>query len=109
VPASVFPKGHGGLVIDNDIQMHPSQVVFPETFDTTVDHCPSETLTARSRCNHDVLEESAAAVVASQRAADQFAIIDSNNAQARVSNKQPFNPFPAVGNRANVDTRRALP
>lgn len=98
-----FPKDHGGLVINNDIQMHPSEVMFPEALDTSVDHCPGEALTARRRCNHDVLEESAAAIVASQRAADQLAIIDGNDAQARVSGKQPFNAVSAVGHRPNVD------
>jgi hypothetical protein len=56
-----------------------------------------------------VLEKSAAAIVASQGAADQLAIIDGNNAQAGVSGKQPFNPVAAISNRANVDTRRTLP
>lgn len=46
VPASLFPKDHGGLVINNDIQMHPSEVMFPEALDTSVDHCPGEALTA---------------------------------------------------------------
>ena len=87
MPASLFPKGHGGLVINNDIQMHPSQMVFPETLDTSVDHCPGEALTARSRCNHDVLEKSAAAIVAGQGAADELVIIDGNDAQARVPGK----------------------
>lgn len=70
MPAGLLPKGHTGLVIDDNIEMYPSQLVFPQALETPVDHRPGEPLTTRSRRNHDMLKKSTASIVACQSAAD---------------------------------------
>jgi hypothetical protein len=82
-----LPKGLTGLVINDNIKMYPSQLVFPQTIETPVDHRPGKPLTARSRSNRDMLEESTASIVASESAAYEVIVIKGDNAQARVSRK----------------------
>ena len=87
MPASLLPKGHAGLVIDDNIEMYPSQLVFPQTLETPVDHRPGEPLATQSRRNHDMLKESTASIVAGQRAACEVAVIKSDDTQTRISGK----------------------
>jgi hypothetical protein len=86
-PASFLPKCLTGFVIDDNIKMYPSQLMFPQTFETPVDHRPRKPLTSRSRSNHDMLEESTASIVAGESAAYEVVVIEGDNAQARVSGK----------------------
>lgn len=87
MPARLLPKSHGGFVINNNIQVHHSQMVLPKALETPSDHRPGETLPPQILSNHDMLEESTAAIVTGQGAAHKLAVIDCDDAQTRVSGK----------------------
>lgn len=109
MPTSLLPKSLGDLVINNNIQMHPSQVMLPQSLDTKINHRLGKALPAQCGYNHDVLKKPSAAIMASKRATDELIATNRNNAQARISRKQTLNPVATIRNRTNVDTRCALP